>query len=328
VLSDVLSAVRLRGAVYFDVQAAAPWVSMNPSMTDVGAAVMPGGESVIPFHVLTHGRAWVWLADRSLPVRPLEAGDVVMFPAGQSHVMASDPDPGDLPTVDLHFYRDAARSDEPFRLVQLGGRGEPASFVCGYLSCDAKPFNPLLAALPPMLVSRPPSQGIDLIQNLIHFAVEETASSRTGTEMILAKLSELMFVQAVRAHIETLNDGSPGWLSGLKSDQVGQAMRLIHAQPAKDWTLTSLAAAVALSRSKLAADFRRYTGDSPMRYLARWRIQLASRLLAETAASIAQAAQHVGYRSEAAFKRAFRRHAGVPAGQWRRMRKASNEVPA
>lgn len=321
VLSDVLNAARLRGAVYFDVTASAPWVSVNPSMDDIGATMMPGGEHVIPFHVLTEGQAWAWPADRSLPATKLEKGDVFMFPSGESHVVASDPAVERVPEVDTQFYRDAARSHDPFTLVEIGVGGEKTKFVCGYLSCDTRPFNPLLASLPPMLVAKPPPNGADLIQSLIRLAIEETRNAKAGSETVLARISELMFVQALREYIESLGDSPAGWLAGLRNEKIGHALRLIHARPSGRWSLGHLASDCGMSRSKLAADFRKYTGEAPMHYLARWRIQVAAGLLEAGTASIAQIAEQVGYESEAAFKRAFKKYAGATAGQWRRAKR-------
>ena len=317
-LSAILGAIRLRGALYFEVHAAEPWVSVSPSMTDIGGVVMPDGHHVIPFHIVLSGRAWARPTDRSLPPSALGPGDIIMFPGGASHVMSSSCDPGDLPEVNLQLYRDAAQRDAPFTLLEIGGRGEQAVFVCGYLCCDAGPFNPLLGALPPMLIVRPPADESDLTRNLLRAALDENGSGATGSEAVLAKLSELMFVQALRWHINSLGSGDFGWLSALRDERVARALHLIHTRPTEHWSLASLAEASAASRSRLAGDFHHFTGESPMRYLARWRMQLAAGMLQNSAASIAQVAERVGYESEAAFKRTFKKFVGSPPGQWRR----------
>lgn len=321
-LSAILGAIRLKGALYFEVRAAEPWVSVSPSMTDIGSVVMPDGEHVIPFHIMMSGRAWARPADGSLPSARLESGNIIMFPAGASHVMSSDCEPGDLPDANLQVYRDAAQRDAPFTLLEIGGQGEQAVFVCGYLCCDAGPFNPLLGALPPMLIVRPPADAFDLTRNLIRAALDENGSGETGSETMLAKLSELMFVQALRWHINSLSNGHFGWLSALRDERVARALHLIHTRPTEHWSLASLAEASAASRSRLASDFHHFTGESPMRYLARWRMQLAAGMLQNSAVSIGQVAERVGYESEAAFKRTFKKFVGSPPGQWRRAMRA------
>jgi AraC-like DNA-binding protein len=210
----------------------------------------------------------------------------------------------------------------PFTVLRGGGGSERTHFICGYLGCDARPFNPLLAALPPMLCARKPTDGRSWVTDFLPFAMAEGRSNRAGGETILAKLSELMFVEVIRDHIESLHDDSHGWLSGLRDPQIGEALRLLHARPAEAWTLARLARRVGLSRSAFAARFAQYAGVSPMQYLAHWRLQLAGRLLEQPGVSIAQAAAEVGYESEATFHRAFKRFVGIPPGSWRKSRTA------
>jgi AraC-like DNA-binding protein len=318
VLSEVLGAVRLNAAFYFEVNAATPWVSVNPSMAEIGAAVMPKAEHVIPFHLMMDGSAWARPADNALPAAEFNAGDIVMFPGGSGHIISSERSPTELPSADLQFYRDAAERVAPFTLVEIGGGGSPARFVCGYLGCDERPFNPLLSALPSMLIVKTTDGSGALTRNLIQAALDERESSKPGSETILAKLSELMFLQALRRHIDNLPDDSRGWLAGLRDRRVGTVLTLIHSRTAEPWTLESLARAAGTSRSKLAERFHEFTGESPMRYLARWRMQLAARMLDGSTSSIAQVAETVGYSSEAAFKRAFKKYVGDNPGSWRR----------
>ncbi len=279
---------------------------------------MPQAQHVIPFHIMMHGRAWAKPADGSLPVAAFNAGDIIMFPEGTGHIISSDKDPHTLPTPDLQFYRDAARRDTPFVLVEIGEGPEAARFVCGYLGCDVRPFNPLLSALPKMLIVNAANNGGHLSRSLIQAALDENESAKAGSETMLAKLGELMFVQALRSYIDALPVQSSGWLAGLRDPRVGTVLQLIHTRPTEPWTLETLARASATSRSKLAERFQAFTGDSPMRYLARWRMQLASNLLRSRSDSVAQIAEQVGYNSEAAFKRAFKKHVGVSPGSWRR----------
>jgi AraC-like DNA-binding protein len=224
------------------------------------------------------------------------------------------------------YYRPADRP-LPFVINEIGdGRGAHSRFVCGFLGCDRQPYNPLLGALPRTLAIRGPKNGANLIGDLIRFAIVEGEAQRAGAESILAKLSELMFVQALRQHIETTPEGERGWLSGLRDRHVGAALALIHGKPAEDWTLDRLAREAGLSRSAFAERFAHYVDESPMRYLGRWRMQLAARALERPGVSIAQAAAEVGYQSEAAFNRAFKKLVGAPPGEWRRAQALRAEV--
>jgi AraC-like DNA-binding protein len=321
VLSEVLRAVRLTGALYFEVSAAHPWVTVTPSMKRIGAAMMPSAEHVIPFHVMVFGHCWAMPRDRSVAPSKVESGDIVMFPFGESHVFTSDRTRWEGRAADLSFYADAAASDEPFTLITIGGDGEKAKFVCGYLGCDASPFNPVLGALPKMLVVKGQVGNDGLMHQLLRAALDEKASRKAGAETVLAKLSELMFVQAIRQHMDGLPASSASWLSGLRDESVGKALQIIHAQPAADWSIASLAKESGLSRSVFAERFARFTGEAPMHYVGRWRMQLAAGLLA-AGASIGTAAQEVGYDSEAAFQRAFKKFVGTTPGEWRRRSKA------
>lgn len=317
VLSEVLRVVRLTGAVYFEVTASYPWVSISPSTTRIAAAVMPDAGHIIPFHIVTLGRAWAMPEDRSVPARAVDPGDIVMFPLGESHFLSSDRDMADCPPPDLDVYFDAAGSGAPITTVSLGGAGEKTNIVCGYLGCDTRPFNPLVSALPRMLIVKGLMETNQLMRELLLAALGEKDNRGEGARVVLAKLSELMFVQAMREHMKTLPPGATNWLSGLRDEYVGRALRLIHANPAKDWSLEALARESGLSRSALAERFTRFAGEPPIQYLGRWRMQVAAGLI-ESGVSLGAVAERVGYGSEAAFQRAFKKHAGISPGEWRR----------
>ncbi|MFP3942889.1 MAG: cupin domain-containing protein [Alphaproteobacteria bacterium] len=318
VLSDVLQAVRLKGAVYFDVRARAPWVAETPAVSRICAEVMPEFERVVAFHIMLDGWCWAQLADESEPPVRMEAGDAVIFAAGESHFMTTERGMRAEPDMSL-YYRPKDRP-LPFILNELGGSGAPARFVCGYLGCDARPFNPMLDALPRLMHVRAASAGGQLTHDLLRVALQETEAPRPGGETILSKLSELMFLQAVRQHIEALPAEAKGWLSGLRDRHVGTALRLMHARPAEPWTLDALAREAGLSRSSFAERFTELMGEPVMHYLGKWRLQVAAQLLEQKGMSIAQAAAEVGYESEAAFNRAFKKRVGMPPGAWRRAR--------
>jgi AraC-like DNA-binding protein len=317
----VLQAVRLTGALYFDVSAAAPWVVVTPAMQRIGTALMPDAEHVIPFHMVVSGAGWARPDDASLPPERVETGDVVMVPSGECHSMSSDRDRWDATAPDPSFYQAAAASDEPFTFVKLGrDGGAPTKIVCGYLGCDASPFNPVLGALPRLLVVRPRDGSETLMRELVRAALAENVRRRAGGATVLAKLSELMFVQAIRQHMDALPQTSASWLAGLRDEHVGKALQAIHECPAAPWSTATLAKRSGFSRSVFSERFARYTGEAPMHYVGRWRMQLAARLLA-AGESIGAAAAEVGYQSDAAFQRAFKKLVGATPGEWRRKSK-------
>jgi len=318
-LSQVLGAVRLEGAFYFKVCARAPWVSTGPAMADIGSIMMPRCQHVIPFHIMLEGNAWAWPTDGSSPPAAVQSGDIIIVPQGAQHVLASQEKPAFTPAVDCEPYRDAARRQAPFSLVEIGGGGDEMTFVCGYLGCDDRPFNPILSALPPMLIVKPADRNWDLIQSLIGMAFNEETSHQAGSETILSKLSELMFVQALRHYMNGLDEGADGWLAGLRDPRIGRVLQVIHDRPFEAWTLQRLATECGMSRSVLAERFVKFTGEPPLAYLTRWRMQLAAQLL-QNGESVAAVADTIGYRSETAFQRAFKKSVGETPAMWRRRR--------
>lgn len=323
VLSDVLRAVRLTGAVYFDIRARTPWVAESPATPQICNSVMPESEHVIAFHIVMDGWCWAQLADESEPPIRMQAGDAVIFASGEAHYMGSELNQRSQPNMSM-YYRPTDQA-LPFVIKEFGGEGEQSRFVCGYLGCDARPFNPILNALPRMMHVRAASAGGAMTNDLIRIALHEHEQPRAGGETILSKLSELMFLQAVRQYIDELPPESTGWLSGLRDRHITAALRLMHAKPEEGWTLEALAREAGLSRSAFAERFVDVMGVPPMQYLANWRLQRAARLLEQPSISIAQAAAAVGYESEAAFNRAFKKQVGLPPGAWRRSRSASLE---
>jgi AraC-like DNA-binding protein len=320
VLSDVLRAVRLTGAVFFDVEARSPWVATTPAAAKIAPSVMPEAEHVIQFHAVTSGDCWAELLDGSIPPLHLSEGDIVILPMGDQHVFCSEP--GLRAEVNLKIYYRPTDRQLPFQVTPPGGDGESTRFTCGYLGCDARPFNPVLQSLPRLLHSRA-TEGAGCMAQLIQMAINETATRRAGGETVLSRLAELMFVDVLRRYIDTLPKEAGGWLSGLRDQHVGAALALMHGQPAAAWTLERLAHEVGLSRSVFANRFAHFVQDTPMQYLTRWRMQLATHLLERQGVGLAQVAAEVGYESEAAFNRAFKKCVGVPPGAWRRERQTS-----
>ena len=315
VLSDVLRSVHLTGAVYFDFELSSPWVAEAPPSREIAAVVMPGAQRVIEYHLIARGACWGNLVGEP-PIR-LDEGDLIVFPQGDAHVLSSAA--GMRATPDMSMY---ARPTTPLPLVYERGGGGPdrTRIVCCFLGFDERPFNPLLTALPRIIhLSRAGSgdAASGWLTTLLNIAVRECGSARAGRDNILARMSELMFVEAVRRYIETLPPAQTGWLAGLRDAVVGQALTALHGDAAAAWTVESLARVVGVSRSVLADRFAEMVGQPPMQYLALWRMQLASRLLLEGGA-VAAVADTVGYESEAAFSRAFKKLVGEAPATWRR----------
>ncbi len=317
-LADVLASVRLTGSVFFRVECAAPWVAEAPPASAIAGQVMPGVDHVIEFHALTRGRCVGGLVGE--PPVALEAGDVICFPHGDPHVLASAPGLRAIP--DLSAYARPAHGALPFR-VKYGAGPAEVELVCGFLGCDARPFNPLLAALPRVLRASDrdgPRRG--WLSRFVDVAEAESRSPGLGGESVLSRVSELLFVELVRRHVEGLAPNRSGWLAGLCDPHVGRALAALHASPSESWTVELLARAAGLARSSLAERFAELIGEPPMQYLARWRMQVAAGLLATTHDGVAGIAARVGYASEAAFNRAFKKIVGVPPAKWRRGRTA------
>jgi AraC-like DNA-binding protein len=323
-LSDLLRSVRLRGAVFYYVSFRDRWSAEAPPAAEIAGAVMPGCEHVIEYHMIAKGDGWA--AVSGLPPVRLAAGDIVMFPQGDSHVLSSAPGTRPQRLTAEWIY---ARRDEPRPMpisfhhgVVDAGTPLPvadadAIAVCGFLGCDLRPFNPLVAALPRIL-HLPAARAGGWVARVIDQAVSESSERRPGGDAVLERLAEMMFVDAARRYLDSLPEDATGWLAGLRERFVGRALALMHERPDHAWSVDELARQVGLSRSALHERFVQYLGHPPMHYLASWRIQLGARLLRDSNRTVATIALEVGYESEAAFSRAFRRMVGQPPAAWRR----------
>jgi len=312
-LSDVLQAVRLTGAIFFDIHASDPWVAETPPGSAIVGAMFPGSEHLVSYHVITQGSGWATVPGEA-PMRLL-AGDIIVLPHGDTHVLSSTP--GLRRSPDMSMYRVPADGRLPVSISMGDPQGEPTHFVCGFLGCDSRPYNPLLAALPRVIHI---SDEGGALSAYVQFALAESKQPRIGGRSVLGRLSELMFVDVVRRYLETLPADRADWLAGLRDPFVGRALNALHRDPARDWTLESLARESALSRSALAERFTQFVGRPPMQYLASWRMQLAANYLQTGTDSVLAVANRVGYDSEAAFSRAFKKVVGEPPGEWRRHR--------
>jgi AraC-like DNA-binding protein len=338
VLSDLLRAVRLRGALFYYIEGSDPWVAEAPPAREIIPAIMPGVDHMIEFHGVASGSCWAALTGE--PPVLLEEGDVVLFPQGDAHVMSSA---RGLRTerVDLGTYFAPRPPQLPFSLsvtregpaigrLEIGGRPN-TTLACGFLGCDARPFNPLLASLPRVLHMPGIAAGSgSWIAHFLRTAVDESSRRRPGGEAVLERMCEMMFVEVLRRYVDTLPPGQTGWLAGMRDPSVGRALALFHERPAERWTLERLGEEAGLSRSVLHERFVHFIGQPPMQYLGQWRMQLAAGRLHDSDAKLIEVALDVGYESEAAFSRAFRRATGESPGAWRRgsrSRSAGRAIP-
>lgn len=312
-LSDVLRAVRLTGAVYFSINASAPWVVETPPSRQIGPHIMPGVEHVIEYHVVVAGACFGGVLGEE-PVR-LEAGDIIVFPQGDAHVMSSAPGMRGGPRVEDF---DPNQSGIPVAVSIQGGGKDRAEIICGFLGCDARPFNPLLSALPRVIHVRGSGERNSILRHLVELALAESNSPKSGSDCVLSRLSELLFVEVVRGYVDALPPDDVGWFAGLRDASVGRALQRLHHRPSHAWTLEQLAKEVGVSRSVLAERFTHFVGVPPIQYLAQWRIQLAASLLRTSSSSVAEIADRVGYSSEAALSKAFKRLVGVAPAHYRR----------
>jgi AraC-like DNA-binding protein len=315
-LSEVLKSVRLEGALYLNAEFTAPWCLRGKFGKASVRQRLAGAEHVVGFHFLTEGRCKVRLVD-GVEVLELAAGDLVLFPQDDRHLMGSDLHVAPLETEDADCGDLAADAD----LIQLrhGGGGAITRFVCGYLACSRSLCRPLLDALPRVLrIPVGDGQASAQVRELLRMGVRESQTSRPGAGSTLAKLAELLFVEALRRHVENLPAEGKGWLAGVRDPQVGRALALLHGEPASTWTVDRLAREVALSRSALAERFAALVGETPIQYLMRWRLALAARMLRVGRDAVARVAERSGYESETAFIRAFKREFGMPPAAWRK----------
>jgi len=282
-------------------------------MLELDGALPPGPGSLVMFHIVASGRCWVSLADG---VRyELTAGDVVVLPYGDANAWGSD-ERADPVSIEA-LLPPTPWAEMPH--IEYGGDGEETRVVCGYLRGDAVLFDPVLRALPPLFVVHPPAgPAAAWVSASVEFALDASRTPRRPASAADARLPELLFAEVLRLYLEGGREAElTGWLAALRDPLVGHALSLLHADPAHDWTVGELARAVAASRTVLVDAFVRLLGRPPIRYLTEWRLNLATGLLASTTSSVAEVAEAVGYASEAAFSRAFKRAFGMAPSHWR-----------
>lgn len=323
-LSDVLEAVKLTGALFFLVDARTPWVAEAPASADLAPVILPRAQHVVSYHVVSQGVCWCESPGHAS--MRLETGDVLVVPHGQAYQLASECGLRTGWSLDdaLAWFRAMAGGHLPFVVTEGGSGPERLQLVCGFLGCDALPFNPVLTTLPALVKVRVYGDSGNRLSALLKFAVAESSGARPGSRSVLLRIAELVFVEVLRSYLTTASEDGASWLGGLRDPVVGRALARLHAQPARAWTLPELAHEAGASRSVLAERFTYFVGHPPMLYLTRWRMQLAASRLAAGAGPVSAVASEVGYESEAAFCRAFKKVTRVTPASWRSRRRADS----
>jgi AraC-like DNA-binding protein len=313
VLSEILSAIRLEGALFFNAEFSAPWCLSSSGSVGVRPFLPSKDAHVIVFHFLTEGRAYASLPDGERV--ELNEGDIVVFPRGDSHLLGNG-----FPQKPVDSFSTFAKNlKDGLKAVRFGGGGEVTRFVCGYMACDPQLCSMFLKWLPQILrvpVAEGPSGK--WIENSIRFSVDGwSAGSDAGRSLVVGKLSEVLFVETLRRYISTMPPDQTGWFAGMRDEGVAKALAVLHHDPARQWTVESLAKQAGLSRTRLAERFQKYLQMSPIAYLTEWRMLLGAEELRKTRKSVAEVALDAGYNSEAAFSRAFKRAFHLPPAQFR-----------
>jgi AraC-like DNA-binding protein len=324
VLSEVLETVRLDGALFYNGEFTAPWCFHSPRSSTLASYLSDAQRHVIIFHLLTEGRGYAHLDGDGRPVA-LDAGDIVIFPHGDAHVLGNGP-----PVTPMDSSRELERVlSLGLKLSRMGGGGEVTKFICGYMACDRQLSAVFLGGLPPLMkVNIRNGPAGQWLENSLRYSVDTADPSSPGGKAVLAKLAEVLFVETLRHYIALLPQEQTGWLAGVRDPEIGKALALLHQKPAHPWTIALLGSEIGVSRSVLAERFRRYLSESPMAYLAHWRLQLGAQLLKSTSRSVAEIAAEVGYESEPSFNRAFKRQFGLPPARFRSQSRTARNTSA
>lgn len=322
VLSEVLRAVKLDGALFYNAEFSAPWCFRQPASHVMAPYLLPDPKHVIVFHLLTEGCGYAHIEGDGRPL-PLSAGDIVIFPHGDPHIMGNG-SPVKPTDSEQALQRLLA---EGLRVSRQGGGGEITKVICGYMACEPQLSRIFLGGLPPILkVNIRDDASGQWLGNFLRYSVDNADSSGPGGQAVLARLSEVLFIETLRRYIALLPPEQSGWLAGVRDPEVGKTLALLHRKPAHPWTIAALANEVGISRSVLAERFRRYLSETPIAYLTRWRLQLGAQLLKSTSRSVAEIAAEAGYESEPAFNRAFKREFGLPPARFRTKSKSARSA--
>ena len=317
VLSDMLRIVRLSGAIFLKGSFGAPWAIASGGRETVAPMLRPGAKHVTIFHMVAEGQCHIE-APGCEPVT-LGPGDLILLPFGDRHVLRN----GAVPPIEANDLV-AGLVAEGVMTLNVGDGAERTNIVCGFVQSNELLFNPVFNTLPQLIVDRTAQEPVtSLLANSAKLLLDEAEALRPGSRDMLGRLMEMLFVEMLRRHAARLSPDTAGWFAALNDPVVGRALQAMHGRPTADWSVESLALHVGASRSVLAERFKTILGQPPMQYLGAWRLQLATDMLREKRRSIADIAAAVGYESEAAFNRAFKRHLGLPPGAWRERAEAA-----
>lgn len=312
-LSEALRAVRVTSALFFSGEFSAPWRFATPAQEKLAPTLSPESEHLVLFHLVTDGEASARIqGSDGLSLAP---GDIVIFPHGDAHEMSNGKGARLFPSTRLA----PSLSRGELAHEKWGGGGSTTGIICGYFGCERRAGSLFLNGLPSVFkVNVRGGTAGSWIESAIHHSVSEREAQRPGRMAVLSKLAESLFIDALCRYMDELPQDRVGWLAGARDANVGRALAHIHREPARPWTLQDLAHASGVSRTVLAERFTRLIGEPPLAYLARWRLQMGARLLRSTNRKVLDVAGDVGYESEAAFNRAFKRAFGTPPARYRR----------
>jgi AraC-like DNA-binding protein len=312
-LSEALSSVRMTGAIFYHAECTSPWGFAIPPLREYAHLLAPGTERIVGYHLFTDGDASARFGcGQEVPVT---AGDVLIVPHGDPHVISHGRSPRIVSadgTMDRYLAGDLST-------LQLGGGGEATRMVCGYFGCERHADRLFLSGLPVAIkINLRDDVAGQWLEHSIRHLVTEAGGVRPGRSVLLSKMAEALFIEALRRYMEQLPAGQTGWLSAARDEVVGAAIAAMHRAPGRQWTLDTLAEEAGTSRSVVTERFARFLGESPLAYLAMWRMQLAARRLQTSRDTVLQVALEVGYESEAGFIRAFKREFGLPPAKYRK----------
>jgi AraC-like DNA-binding protein len=318
VLSDALNLFRVTGAALLRGEFTAPSTVDVPTASSYARVLHPGATRLMVLHIIAEGTCWV--EAEGVPRTKLPKGSIVSFPLGHPHRLSAGE--GANPVHVSQLLPTPPWTELP--VLRNGGGGEPTRLVCVYLRCDELLSNPIFDSLPPLLIVEPHRGGDgDWIAANVEHIVREASVGRPGGGCLIARLTELLFIEILRRHIASLKEGGTGWLAALGDRHLARALACFHGDPGRQWTLDEVARRAGMSRTGLIEGFQRVLATSPMHYLTMWRLQLAAQALATTHKTMAQIADEVGYGSEVALSRAFKRETGYTPAEWRHQRSRS-----
>jgi AraC-like DNA-binding protein len=312
-LSEALNTVSMSSAIFFNAEFTAPWGFSAPHTSKLAPVLAPGTGHLVVYHLVTDGTAIVRIPGTDdLSLAP---GDIVIIPHGDAHVVSN----GTPSTVIDGVSSLGQHLSSDLSLMRYGGGGDATCFVCGFFGCDRRAGQLFLTGLLPMIkINIRGDAAGEWLETSIRHLVAEAGSARPGRTVLLSKMADVLFIEALRRYMEQMPPEQTGWLAGARDSVVGAALALLHRRPCHPWTISKLAAESGASRSGLAERFTRFLGEPPLTYLTRWRLLLAARKLQTSRNTVVQVAFEVGYESESAFNRAFKREFGVPPAQYRR----------